>query len=212
MKKIFLIIGFFLLQTSNAQDIGITQVTVSSISAEEINVNLKVITNASEFISSSYSINGNEINLNVCYFTLSIGLVFPLENDIPITIIENGNYNLNIVVYQSSLNTICDYNNIQDTASLSFTTPLSEPVTLSTTDVSSTPSNILYPNPTTGIINTNNFTSKSITVYDNLGRIVKQFHNFKNNIIDISEFDDGLYYIETETLDDRKIKKIILKK
>ena len=69
MKEIFLIIGLFFLQTLNAQDIGITEVNVSSISENEINVNLKVITNASEFISSSYSITGNNINLEVCYIT-----------------------------------------------------------------------------------------------------------------------------------------------
>lgn len=209
MKRIFFIIGFFLLQTSNAQDINITQLSVSSISDNEINVNLKVITNASEFISSSYSINNNDINLSVCYITYGIGVIANLENDIPIILPQVGNYNLNITIYQS-FSKICDFNNIQDTASLNFTTPLSEPVTLSTTTVLSKARNI-YPNPTTGILYLDKYIGKSITIYDNLGRIIKQFYNFKNKTIDISEFDNGIYFIETEN-DNKTIKKIVLKK
>ena len=63
--------------------------------------------------------------------------------------------------------------------------PLSGTVTLSKTDFLNVPKNIFYPNPTTGILNVDNFLGKSIILYDNLGKKIKQFHNLKNNIIDI---------------------------
>ena len=129
----------------------------------------------------------------------------------PITLPVIGEYNLNIIVYQS-FSKICDYNNIQDTASLSFTTPISGTVTLSTRDIFNEQTNILYPNPTTGVIKANGFAINSLIVYDNFGRKVKQYTNLKNNTIDISEFENGIYFIATENLDKRIIKKIILKR
>ncbi len=210
MKKIVILIVIFLSQVSFAQDIGITGVTVSQISTSEINVNLKVITNASEFISSSYSILGNDIYLNVCYITAGLGIIINLENDIPITVATNTTYNLNITIFQSFAE-ICDFNNIQDTASLSFTTPLSEPVTLSTTTMIGNNNNLLCPNPTTGNI-TINTTIDSIVIYDNIGRKVKQYIGLKSNNIDISEFENGIYFIERNEFNKRVVQKIILKK
>ena len=212
MKKIFILILFFLTSISNAQgvDIGITGVNITSIAPNEINVNLAVITNASEYISSAYTINGNTINLSVCYITYGVGLIMNLENDIPITIPSNGNYNLNITIYQS-FSTICDYNNIQDTRSLNFTTPINGTVTLSTTD--NLIKNIgIFPNPTTGIVNINFFESASIDLFDNIGRKIKHFNDPKIYTIDIAEFENGIYFLKIDDFEKSSVHKIVLKK
>ena len=212
MKKFFPVILFFLTSISNAQgaDIGITGVNITSIAANEINVNLAVITNASDYISSSYTINGNNITLAVCYITYGLGIVYSLENDIPITIPSNGNYNLNITIYQS-FSTICDYNNIQDTRSISFTTPINGTVTLSVSD--NLLKNIgIFPNPTTGIINFNIPENASIELLDKIGRIIKKVNDPNTNSIDISEFENGIYFLKIDDFEKSSMHKIVLRK
>jgi hypothetical protein len=211
MKNIIFITTLFLFLNIYSQDIGFTEINVSQLNSSEINVNLKVITNASEYISSSYNINGNEINLNVCYFTYGIGLIMNLENNIPVSIPSDGNYTLNITIYQSISSSICDYNNIQGTTSLSFVTPVNNIVTLSSPTYMNTNDIYIYPNPTTGIIYIKGLENKNFTIYDQLGRTVKRFYNQKSNFIDISEFEKGIYYIEMEDSDKILFKNRIMK-
>lgn len=219
MKKFLLFISFLSLHISNAQDIGIsqdigiTQVNLSQISDNEINVNLKVITNASTFISSSYTINGNDIELKACYYTKSIAMMAALENDIPITIPADGNYNLNIVIYQSTEFEVCDYNNIQHSATLNFSAPLSETITLSSHNFSNNDTAILYPNPTDGLFHiSDTVKGSSISIYDELGRKVKTIDHVNENGIDIREFENGMYFVEIENSKTKMVRKLTLKK
>jgi hypothetical protein len=219
MKKFLLFISLLGLHISNAQDvgisqdIGITQVNLSQISDNEINVNLKVITNASTFISSSYTINGNDIELKACYYTKSIAMMAALENDIPITIPADGNYNLNIVIYQSTEFEVCDYNNIQHSATLNFSAPLSETITLSSHNFSNTDTANLYPNPTDGVFHiSDNVKGSSISIYDELGRKVKNINHVNEDGIDIREFENGMYLVEIQNSKTKMVRKLILKK
>ena len=213
MKKLFLLICLLALHISNAQDIGITQVNVSQISENEINVNLKAISNASTFITSSYTINGNEIELKACYFSLSVAWIVALENDIPITLPADGNYNLNIIIYQSSFIDFCDYNNIQDTATLNFGAPLSQAISLSSHNFSYTDTKILYPNPTDGVFRiSDNVKGSSISIYDELGRKVKSIDHLKEDYIDMGEFENGMYLVEIENSTSKVVRKLTLKK
>lgn len=213
MKKFLLFICLLALHISNAQDIGITQVNVSQISENEINVNLKAISNASTFITSSYTINGNEIELKACYFSLSVAWIVALENDIPITLPADGNYNLNIIIYQSSFIDFCDYNNIQDTATLNFGAPLSESISLSSHNFSNTDTANLYPNPTDGVFRlSDTVKGSSISIYDELGRKVKTIDHLNEDGIDIREFENGMYFVEIENSTTKVIRKLILKK
>ncbi len=219
MKKFLLFISLLAIHISNAQDvgisqdIGITQVNLSQISDNEINVNLKVITNASTFISSSYTINGNDIELKACYYTKSIAMMAALENDIPITIPADGNYNLNIIIYQSSFIDFCDYNNIQDTATLNFGAPLSQAISLSSLNFSNTDTAILYPNPTDGLFHiSDNVNGSSISIYDELGRKVKSIDHLKDDGIDIREFENGMYLVEIKNSNTKLVRKLTLKK
>ena len=72
----------------------------------------------------------------------------------------------------------------------------------------------VYPNPTSGIINLklNKKTISSIIVYNSLGRLVKQYDSFqqKSIIIDISDFEKGIYYLNIETEENTYVKQIIL--
>lgn len=206
---LFLIITHF----TQSQELGFTEISITGLSQNNINVLVKATTNCGVYLSHEVIVSESNITLNICYNFCGAGIILYPENDFQINLANEGSYNLNIVAYESTdPNNICNFNNIQDTASLSFTMPLSGTVTLSKTDFLNVPKNIFYPNPTTGILNVDNFLGKSIILYDNLGKKIKQFHNLKNNIIDISEFDDGLYFIEVDSLDDRRIEKIILKR
>ncbi len=68
---------------------------------------------------------------------------------------------------------------------------------------------ILYPNPTKAIvtIKTGNLAIKEITVYSCLG---KQVLTTKNNTIDISLFNPGLYLVKIESDTNAIIKKLII--
>jgi hypothetical protein len=213
MKKFLLFISLLGLHISNAQDIGISQVNVSQISENEINVNLKVITNASYFISSSYTINGNEIDLTACYFSYSFALIVPLENDIPITLPADGNYNLNIITYQSYTHEVCDYNNMQDTTTLNFGAPLSQAISLSSHNFSNTETANFYPNPTDGVFRlSDTVKGSSISIYDELGRKVKTINHVNEDGIDIREFENGMYLVEIQNSKTKMVRKLTLKK
>ena len=117
---------------------------------------------------------------------------------------------MNITIYQS-FSAICDYNNIQDTRSINFTTPINGTVTLSATDYLL--KNIgIYPNPTTGIINFNFSSNASVELYDNIGRKVKNFSNQKTTTIYISEFENGIYFLKINDFEKSSIHKIVLRK
>lgn len=51
-----------------------------------------------------------------------------------------------------------------------------------------------------------------ISIFDYLGRIIKNEENIKNNSIELNEFNDGIYFIKLETKNGNFTQKIILKK
>ena len=210
MKKLIFI--FFIISNFvQSQELGFTDVTITTTSAEDINVFVKAVSNCGVYLSHETVLTGSNITLKVCYIFCGGGIILYPENNFQINLPIQGLYNLDIIAYESTNQNICDFNNIQDTANLSFTTPLSGPVTLSTTAIIENNDNIIYPNPTSGSISLNN-NIDSILIYDNIGRKVKQYINFKNSMVDISEFENGVYFIETNESNKRNIQKIILKK
>ena len=87
---------FFLLlvlnfSSSYSQSIQINQITPSNVSGG-INLNLLVTTyNGAGYLSNTYTINGNSINLSVCYWFNVLQPVYQMSNDffIPITNVIN---------------------------------------------------------------------------------------------------------------------------
>ena len=67
----------------------------------------------------------------------------------------------------------------------------------------------VYPNPTTGILNFSE-NIKSINIYDVSGRFIKKFENISNQV-DISQFSQGMYLIESHTFDNQKHTKKVIK-
>lgn len=69
----------------------------------------------------------------------------------------------------------------------------------------------VYPNPTTGNVNINsNFNIKSIELYDIQGRILEtSFENSNTIKFDISEKQNGIYFLKVNTENGSKIVKII---
>lgn len=71
----------------------------------------------------------------------------------------------------------------------------------------------IYPNPTTGMVTIrSNTATGTIRVTDMLGRIVvSQQVQDKNTTIDLSSFDNGVFYISIETGSFKKVSKLIKK-
>lgn len=69
----------------------------------------------------------------------------------------------------------------------------------------------IYPNPATDVINIcleNNLILQKVTLYNNLGQIVKESNQ---EIIDVSGLTKGLYFVEVETNQGKASKKVIVK-
>jgi hypothetical protein len=70
----------------------------------------------------------------------------------------------------------------------------------------------IYPNPTNGnTIQINNLSDNDIYIYNSIGILIYSNFNINSNItIDLSMYDNGIYYIRIETYNDFIVKKIIL--
>lgn len=207
MKKILLVILFFgQIMSGYCQNIQIDQITPTAVSGG-INVNLLVTTfNGAGYLSNSYTITGNTINLSVCYwfnFTLP---VFQMNNDFFVPVANSGNYTINVSIFHSSSTTTCDYFANGPTGTTSI---------LSANSFENNKGGFaLFPNPTNGILEykENKIAVSQINVYDNVGRLVKQFNNVANNILDLKELNNGVYFIEIMTEKGNTTQKMILKK
>ena len=211
MKKILILFVILCSHSIYSQDLGFTNITISPLTTSIINVDVKAITNCGAYFSYDYSINGSVINLNICYVFCGGAVIVDLENNFEINIPTIGNYSLNVIAYMTTDSTICNYANIQDSASLSFALPLNENISLSTKDIPNLKENFLFPNPTTGLLNIH-YSEGSVSIYDYLGQKIKQYDDLRKNNIDISEFNNGIYLLEFKNLNERIVKKIILRK
>jgi PKD repeat protein len=72
----------------------------------------------------------------------------------------------------------------------------------------------VFPNPSSGILNIelNDVIVENIGIYNSLGKIIYQVNSIQKEemIIDLSKFDNGIYYLKFETSANSTIKKIIL--
>lgn len=70
---------------------------------------------------------------------------------------------------------------------------------------------LIYPNPSHGIFTVAASDLIKITILDLNGRILKEVYNLdKENVIDLSSFSVGLYFVKTETKLKTEIQKIIV--
>ena len=206
MKRTLLIIAIaFLTVTSYCQSIQITQFSVTSVPGG-INANLHTISfNGAGFIGSTYIITDNVIDISACFLYNMTAPVPTFENDIFIPISSDyDSYIVNVSVYNSSTTDTCNYISLGGTATATF---------LSVNDFADLTNDlILFPNPTTGIleISGNVLKINNICVYDQLGRRVRQLHDLAARRIELFGLEAGEYIIELQTDQGTLTKRVLL--
>jgi hypothetical protein len=204
--KLLLYLLFAQLTVITAQNITIDQITPTEVN-EGINVNLLVTTyNGAGYLSHSYEINGNTIDLSVCYWFSLILPVFQMSNDFFIPISTAGDYMINVRIFHSSSQTTCDYFANGPAATVSFLSKSSFEVERNKPKI--------FPNPTTGLIEINSqlTTPKIIQVYDASGKLVKKITNLSTNYLDLSDLTNGLYLLRMENQNENWTQKVIMDK
>jgi hypothetical protein len=109
MKKPLLIwVMFGAILNSYCQNILITQLSATSINGG-INVNVKTISGTgSGYLSNTYTITGNVIDLSVCYWFDNTLPVLQFNNDFPIPLVSPGNYTINVKIKLSTSKVTCN--------------------------------------------------------------------------------------------------------
>ena len=109
MKKLLLvliILGGNL--NSFCQNILITQLSANSLT-NGINVNVKTISGTgSGYLSNSYTITGNVVDLSVCYWFDNTLPIIQFDNDFIIPLSSYGNYTINVHIKLSTSKITCD--------------------------------------------------------------------------------------------------------
>ena len=204
--KLLFLLFFVQLSIVNGQSIQINQIMTTPVN-DGINVNLLVTSSSGAgYLSHSYTVVGNTINLNVCYWFSSLTVISQISKDFLITVPNDINYVINISTFNSSSSTVCDYFSVGPTASTNYLE--TENYELQNSKYS------IYPNPSKGIIELKGVDSlvKQIKIYDNLGRLIKLLNGGSISNIDLFELNDGIYYVYVETETGNWKKKLIIKK
>ena len=194
----------------------IDNIIVTPLNEQDINVHLKVSEAAVfNYLDFSYEIENNTITLTACYKLELFLTQTTLENDFIISGINNGinNYTL-IVIVNYRTNNICSDGTFSDTETLNFNTPVSDSISLVSSNFEKVFESLkFYPNPTNGILNFYSIDNEilNISIFDSLGRKVLDKKRLPNEIIDISNFRDGYYIIKINNNNGASIEKLIFK-
>lgn len=204
-KLLFLILLCQVL-SSNGQSIEINQITPTAVSGG-INVNLLVTTyNGAGYLNHSYTVIGNTINLSVCYWFNSLQPVYQMSNDFLISTPNNIDYNINVNIINSSSQTVCDNYSTGPNSTTNF---------LKNEEFDNLINKYsIYPNPSKGEIELIGDGSlvKSLNIYDNLGRLIKQVNERITEKIDLYDLKDGIYFVLIKTEDGILNQKLVIKK
>lgn len=204
--KLILLLVFAQSLYTNGQSIEINQITPTAVEGG-INVNLLVTTyNMADYLSHEYSVEGNTINLTVCYWFNPLLPMYQIENDFLISVPNDVDYVIHVSIVHSSSDDTCNYHSNGPTSSVTFLD----------NETFEKPSQkySIYPNPSNGIITLTGDTSrlKTIKIYDNSARLVKQINdNFSKNI-DVHELVDGMYFVHLETELGNSNQKLVIRK
>lgn len=222
MKNLILLIVFISTQLLQAQTIDIEDITISAIpGTNDINVKTNTFYVISEhnYMQAPYIITNNTITLNICYSTTitTMGSYEEVNTVLPNINNTGNNYTLIVNLYKGSYTTVpdlvitCDYNELQDTATLNFGTPLNNSVSLDTPLFSENNFSI-YPNPNTGNFQLKNSTPCSVTIYDVSGKaIFKEEKNISNATV-TTNLREGLYFVAITTKEKATtVRKMIIK-
>ena len=179
----------------------------------QIKANLKVyLPTVGNFLSSNTTINQNVITLSACYFMTDFGAISNLSNDFYINIPDNNNYTLIVNMYSSNNPNNCNYQNIEDTATINFSTPIQGTVSMATDENNTNSENIsIFPVPTKDVLNINSKEQiMGINLCDASGK--KILVKFENNSLNTSQLKNGTYFLEIFTDKKTYRKKFMINK
>jgi hypothetical protein len=212
MKKIYITILSSLLSLMIYSQ-TIENLSISQSSDNSLDIALEVCEiNEIGFLSYSYEVNNDIIDLSVCYWFNEATAVVCDEQNLQITIPpENNDYTLNVEIYNSISQQVCDFNELTDTAMLDFSTPVNGTVILSNSDSSFDNRISIYPNPVEEVLyikNNSGIDLKVIKVYNILGELVLKLTDGLDRI-NLSQLKSGILFVNIETQKEITIKKII---
>lgn len=209
MKKAILLLMIFVSVSSvQSQNVLITQLNVIPTSAG-IDVNLKAMSgNGSGYLSHSYTITNQVINLDVCYwFNFTLPVLF-FDHNFQIPLPTNGNYTLNVNAVVSTSDVVCDYFAITDTKTENFNY-------LSVANFENFKTDLrFFPNPSSGkieLVSTQQLPNQ-VVIFDHIGRLVLELNNAKSNVLDLSFLTNGVYYLKGSSEMGSFCEKIVIKK
>lgn len=198
-----LLLSIFWVQNQFAFGIGIAQVSVTNTSSNTISVYVKVgASNGFSYGAHSYSINGNVITLDICFYLHITNVLTTHEGNYTINGLSNVGYTLvvNANHYDFSTATVClDNSNSTygDSKTLTFTMPFSNTIHLSNNDIQDEWVSI-FPNPVKDKLSIGSYEGviSEILFYNTLGKQVMSYKiDQKLNDIDVSSLKTGIYFI-----------------
>jgi len=205
MIKVFLssIILLFSIKAFSEPPYGITQLNVTAVTG---GINLNVVTywgSIVEYVNYSYTINDNEIDVQVCYSPTPFPMEDTISNDLFIEISQANNYTIYVTASTSSSSEICADLTYYDASSTNFLA--AEEYDFRNNEI------VLFPNPAQDliIIKSDYFKIENIEIYDHFGRLIKVSNG---QTIDISPFNDGIYFVKFEIEKEVFHKRFIVKK
>jgi len=214
MKKTIIILIMVLTSYFSSSQ-TIQSLNVSPNGTETVDVNLEVFEiHYINFISYyDYELMGNQIYLKVCYEFSTVNAVTELNNTFNISILNPNNYTLNIEIYRTDLLTTCDYTDLTDTATLEFTTPLTDTVYLGVAEFEEVTNQItVFPNPVKDFLNikvSGSLDIKNIEIYNMLGSRIKSYSNTFESL-DVRGLSNGMYFLRFRTNKGMVTKKILV--
>lgn len=207
MKNALLLLLLIFSFQARSQNMFITSALATPASGG-VNVNLKTATgNGAGYLSNSYSITGNVITLDVCYWFNNTLPFLTFENDFFIPLSVPATYTITIRVILSTSTTICTNFSIPDTETIQYNF-------LSKTNFSLQDSVKLFPNPTAGIVYFEplDVKIKRAKIADISGKTVKIITNGIDKALNLNDLQEGMYFITLETENGTVNKKILVKR
>ena len=202
MKKITLFLLMLAFSLNSFSQISIT--SSQAVSTEGgINVNLSTYClTVPVYLGYNYTIDGNQINISVCYHITPLLMETPSNHHLFIETTEVNDYEINLTIFSSESQDVCDYSSIINVSSI----PLSK------VNFDENLQRIrIFPNPSNGSLQIEalNQTIRSVKIYNATGQLVK---NTPYVLKDISDLENGIYLLIVETENGKVSKKIILNK
>ncbi len=202
MKKMILPFLLFFSMQLSAQSINIASSTATFVPGG-VNVNIQGIGyTLLGRLGHTYSIENNQINIAVCYYVTPLTMIDDIDDNYFIPTNEVREYTINLTIYTSVSETACDYNQVEYGSTF---LNLDAKLPLIAKNIQ------LFPNPTRGIvqIDSGDLDIVAMKIYDLGGKLLMDTNLA---LVDLSDFENGIYIVTIITEDAAISKKILLQK